>query len=303
MVPVVTELAPNIPPITRMLSGRLHALALDERGRLWTWANWAEAALVSSSWLDYSQHRIVDIAAGWTFSAVLLEDRKTKRRSTHVWWQRFLSPTLQNSTRGHAAPDQVPDARPVEGNQGCFHFDPLQAIALPDLPNISEGDRIQKLAAGESFLIALTSQGKVYKLDLSAPQLPLWAGNQSAVGVGALLPALDPEEDDTEDGRMLNRSFSELERQIMIGQKAWMYLEKFSEFQDNNVDSEKRATEEQEDRYENSGPSKKRISFVSANFRTFFCIGDGAVLQGHQDVTEETDPLVKPELQNRGVIR
>lgn len=307
MVPVVTEMAPQIPPIARMLSGRLHVLALDERSRLWTWANWAEAGLVTSSWLDYSQYRILDIAAGWTFSAVLLEHRKTKERSTHVWWQRFLSPTLQTSTRRAVPHDEQSGPRPIDGMQGCFHFDPQQAITLPDLPSADDEDRIEKLAAGESFLIALSRRGKVYKLDLNSPQLPLW-GAGAVQGQGhlqGLVPPQDEEEEDIEDGRMLKRSFAELERQVMNGSRSWVYLSKFSESRHwvKNGTGEPVSQSGMEKNVNVTEVQEKCIKFISANFRTFFCIGDGAVLQGQQDATEETDPALKPELQDRGVIR
>lgn len=308
MVPVVTELAAKIPPITRMLSGRLHVLALDERSRLWTWGNWAEAGLVTASWLDYSQTRILDIAAGWTFSAVLLEDRKTKHRSIHVWWQRFLSPTLQNSTQRHASTDEQSAPQPIEGRQGCFHFDPLQVIKLPDLPlDDDEGEHIEKLAAGESFLIVLTKKGKVFKFNLNVPQLPLWGGGQVQGHLQGLVPPQDEEEEETEDGRMLNRAFSELERQIMTGQRNWMHLDKFSEWHSRDDGNSLKAGDnfrsESKTFTDTSSSSYQRISFISANFRTFFCIGGGAVLQGHQDATEESEPTVKAELQNIGVIR
>lgn len=307
MVPVVTQFAPRIPPISRMLSGRLHMLALDERGRLWTWGNWAEAGLVSSPWLDYSQHRIVDIAAGWTFSAVLLEDRRTKRASIQVWWQRFLSPTLESSTRRQVPHDGDIGPRPVQGRQGCFDFELRQTIKLPDLPNTDEGDRIEKLSAGEAFLVILTEHGRVYKFDLSAPQPPMWGGGQGQGHLQGLIAPQNEEEEEIEDGRLLNRTFTELERQIMTGQRHWIHLEKFSNWHLRSSRNETAPGTQVELDEESSNSSlqtcNQRISFISANFRTFFCIGGGAVLQGHQDATEESEPTVMPELQNRGVIR
>lgn len=309
MVPPVTELAAQIPPIKRMLSGRLHVLALDDHNRLWTWANWAEAGLVSSSWLDYATHRVMDIAAGWTYSAVLLEDRKTKHRTVHAWWQRFLSPTLLRSTRRHTTaqnqnlagePEAIPD------HHGCFNFDPLQSLKVPELPKLNDDEYIEKLAAGECFLIALSNKGKVYKLDLSPPQMPLWGGAAPVQGhLQDLLPPQDQEdEEDLEDGRMQNRAFAELERQILTGMRTWQYMKKFSESRywtshhNSHVPTSQTDTSNKKD-----AQDRRDIRFISANFRTFFCIGAGAVLQGQHDATEETEPTLKEELQNRGVIR
>ncbi|KAK9898276.1 RCC1/BLIP-II [Cystobasidium minutum MCA 4210] len=309
MVPAITELKPQIPPIKRMLSGRLHVLALDDHNRLWTWANWAEAGLITSSWLDYTKDKVLDIAAGWTFSAVLLEDRKTKQRAAYAWWQRFLSPSLQRSTRRSTAQGNQggrPDPEPIEGRHGCFNFDPLQAIKLPDLPASKDGEeRIDKIAAGECFLIALSNTGKVYKLDLGPPQLPLWGGGGPAPAqahLQGLIPPQNEEEEDLEDGRMLNRTFSELERQLLTGVRTWQYLPKFSEHKYWQGQKEEGHTLSDKKEPASTAPAKK-VRFISANFRTFFCMGDGAVLQGQQDASEDTEPTIKAELQDRGVIR
>lgn len=307
MVPAITELAPRIPPIKRMLSGRLHVLALDDRNRLWTWGNWAEAGVITSAWLDYNTDRVLDIAAGWTFSAVLLEDRKTKRRTVHAWWQRFLSPTLQRSTRRPTAQTNEAERGPeaISEKHGCFTFDPLQVIKLPDLPTGKEGeDHIEKIAAGESFLIALSSSGKVYKFDLNSPQPPLWGGGglpPAQAHLQGLVPPQEEDDDDVEDGRMPYRTFSELERQILTGVKMWQYLSKFSESQCWQVKPEGHTVAGKTT--EPAVEKEKRVRFISANFHTFFCIGDGAVLQGQHDAGETTEPTIKPELQDRGVIR
>jgi SCF-associated factor 1 len=315
MVPSVTELEAQIPSITRMLSGRLHVLAMDDNGRLWTWAQWAEAGLISSSWLDYSKFRIADFAAGWTFSATLLENRQTKRRSAHVWWQRFLSPTLQRSTRPPTEQARFNMPESVESRHGCFHFDPQQALKLPDLGTADSEEHIEKLAAGEGYIIALSNTGKVFKLDLGQPILPLYGGMAVQPHLQGLVPQQqldEDDDDDSEDGRMPRRSFAELERQLATGQRRWEYLEKFSESRYWQAEGDAVAASPGEITSSNPIPDQvadktesksRKIRFISANFRTFFCIGDGAVLQGSSEAHEDTAPIMKQELQNRGVIR
>lgn len=327
MVASVTQFHPSIPPINRLLSGRLHILAQDDDGRLWTWANWAEAGLISpssfdddrdatsllsSSWLDYSKHRIVDFAAGWSCSVALLEDRRTKHRNVYAWWQRFLSPTLYESQAAALTQDQPTNTRPLNNQPGCYSFSPQQVIQLPDLPSedSSSDEYIDKLAAGDNFVIALSNLGKVYKLNLAKPTV------QPGFGAGATTPAhlqglvpdqIAADDEEPDDGRMQRRSFAELERLLAIGARQWEYLKHFSEGPLLEKDHHSyMATVEKSTKSSSTAraqSSKRKITFISANFRTFFCIGDGLVLQGNSESVGDSGPTVKTELQDRGVIR
>lgn len=249
-------------------------LAVDERGGIWTWANWAEVGRLSASWLHSKSWRVADLAAGWDLSAVLTEmigeNRYKGVQRIQVWWQRFLAPTLRTvDTLGAPGPDRM------HGKNGCYYFTPSQVITLPDLPppassqhDEQKHDRVSKLAAGEEFLIVLTEQGRVYKMDLSCPALPPDAQE------GDNEPLID-------DGTIGTRRFAGLEAMFASGRREWEFLPNFS--------TELGTT--------------NRINHISASFRSFFTIGKGKVLQGQREFTSASQPVAMPALQDRGVIR
>jgi SCF-associated factor 1 len=269
------KLTADIPPIQRLLAGRRHVLAVDEHGKIWTWANWAEIGRLRVPWLNSRLWRIVDLTAGWDVSAVLTEFTKKDnnnnrgRQAVRVWWQRFLAPSLRTvDTLGAPGPDRV------SGSNACFHFTPSQVVTLPELPpaetdDDNEQQRIVKLAAGEEFLIALTESGRIYKMDLSFPPVVHQPGQ----------PAED--EPSVDDGTIPPRRFADFEALFQSGRRNWEYMENFS----SNFDTQ------------------DKIHHISASFRTFFAIGNGKVLQGNREMTGFSEPIIMPSLQNKGVIR
>lgn len=291
----------RIPPIERLVAGRRHVLALDDKRRLWTWANWAEAGLVSTPWSSSRDRRIVDFAAGWQFSAALVEsEKRSGPQDIYVWWQNFLAPSAQDRPASNA-PQAIPD------RAGCYIFKP-RAVRLPDLPQDAESqkavsarwqeekeDRITKMAAGDNFLVVLTASGKVYRMDLFVPR-----------------PAQPWEEEiDNEDGNLTPRQFEDLEHSFVSWNRRWEYLPKFSESrwwktQDAGQDEQERDPgpadlgpdpQEIPDTDDQAG---RKINFISASFQNFFAIGDGVVLRGGHTGDQ---PVIQPELQNRDIIR
>ena len=243
---------------------------MDESGKLWTWANWAEAGLLTSEWLNQPGLRMKDMAAGWHFSAVLTTREDSDVQHVWVWYERFLSPSLQGWSSGTMI---------VEGRQACFTWEP-QSLRLPDLTpagdtvmelNPSQRDlseRIESIAAGDDFIVALTNLGRMYRINvMPPPRHPL----QQLEDQGA------PEEQ-YDNGRLTSRQLAELENLFASGRRVWEHFPLFSH-------------------------PEKRINFISANFLNFFAIGDGVVLQGHKDMTPLSQPLIRPELQDKGVIR
>lgn len=186
-----------------------------------------------------------------------------------IWWQIFLSPRVATST------SQRPGVLALDGMPRCYTFRP-QALRLPDLP---DGERIVKIAAGDNFVVALTTSGKVYKIDVfPPPRLPPGIAEE------------DEEEEernpnDDEDESLESRRFEALVHLCNSGRRVWEYLPNFSET------------------HEAQEGSAKRLTYISASFRTFFAIGPGVVLQGHADTTAESSPIIRPELQNRDIIR
>ena len=288
---------PEIPPIQRLLSGRAHALALDIHGKLWTWATWAEAARIKS--LECLQHpasRIRDFAAGWNTSAILVDTHSAGRSASSelkqevlVFWQKFLSPTFRQHRQG-----VQPECTPIDGLKSCFSWQP-RALRLPDLATGDHGldaisedisrQFIKQLAAGDGFLIALTSIGRLYKIDLTPPdRLPIDGGNAPE------------QEDDDEDGRLPAWQMAALENLCLTNRRTWQYLPHFSESQHWDVDTSEDS--------EVGSLNQARITHISAKFETFFAIAPGIVLQGNgKDVNASSRPYRKPGLQNRNVIR
>ena len=268
------KLGADIPPITRLLAGRRHVLAVAESGEIWTWANWAEVGRLRDSWVWPRTWKLVDLTAGWDVSACLMEMKANNtfkgRQVIRVWWQRFMAPSLRTvDTLGAPGPDRVP------GRNGCYFFSPSQVVTLPDLPVIDtdsgpETQKIVKIAAGEEFLIILTEQGRVFKMDLSFPP-PLPAED----GQGGV-----EEDPPTDDGTLGPRRFAEFEAMFINGRRTWEYMDKFS-----------------------TELGSAKINHISASFRTFFAIGEGRVLQGQREMSEHSEPIIMPSLQKRGVIR
>ena len=263
------RLAPYLPPIRRILSGRSYVLAMDESGYLWTWANWGRAGLITGDWLTHTDIKVKDMAAGWHFSAVLIVNKKTSVQEVWVWYQRFLP----------SEEDTVSALTEIPGRENCYEFEP-QCVRLPDLTAVSAfenpaaedrdpSEHIEKLAAGDNFLVALSNSGKVYRIAV----LPLQRGPRQR----------NDEEDQQDevhhnDGRLRPRQMAEIENLIASRRLVWDFLPYFSH-------------------------PEKRLYHISANFETFFAIGDGVVLQGRNDMTNQAEPVIRPELQNRGVIR
>lgn len=284
-----TLLQADMPQIRRMLSGRNQVVAQDEGGSLWTWANWAEVARIDSPWLTDRRSRLVDFAVGWDFSCALVETPEAGNlkgqgvvQEIWVWWQRFLSPSLMGAAFYDTQPRELPDYTK------CYSFIP-QAVRLPGPPSSalrqgdgssSEYERFIKIVAGDHFLIGLTDLQRVYKLDLTIPPRRRVATTTASVEV----------EDNPEDGRLSTNRLLDMEEAIRSGRVAWTYLPKFSEHA--NRENLQKGIEQ-----------ATSVHFISASFKAFFAIGNGTVLEGSADTAPEDEPIIRPELQQRNVVR
>lgn len=144
-------------------------------------------------------------------------------------------------------------------------------------------------ATGEDFIICLTDTGKVYKLDLSLPNL------------ATLPPHLQQEPTISDDERfrsIMHASFLDQSR-------TWIYLPKFCEPGPLNGSLSTALPN-----YTPNPKNDPRITHISAQFRSFVSYsvttesnGDSFVFLGKKDSGIEDEPEVIPELQKRGVIQ
>jgi SCF-associated factor 1 len=274
-------LAVDLPPIKSVAAGRAHAVALDVRGRdvfeIWSWGRIARLSLPS----EIGSKGVKQISAGWQFSALL-----SGKGEAWIWWK---ASDPEENRKSDEAGEGLPGVRAVVWNR-----EQANLLRLPDLPPPKEGEEpgeMVRIDCGDNFVVrltyltlvfpcmsprangrtdqvALTSLGRVYKLDVSPPADDDGDYDDEYV-----------EEDDAAGITVRDRA--RLEAQLLSGQRRWIYLDRFSE---------------------------RRITHISAHFQHFVAYDPsskegGAVLIGKQAFDEHSQPIVEEELQGKGVIK
>ncbi|KAH9823499.1 regulator of chromosome condensation 1/beta-lactamase-inhibitor protein II [Melampsora americana] len=259
----------GMPTFRSISCGRQHVLALTDEGQLYEWYSWMRLTrLISTPWKRLSQ-----ISAGWNFSAVL-----THSGEVYVWRKALMEEVKDNLNLQEIRKDMADEV---------IEFDLRTTDRYIRCPTLSE--QIVKIATGEDFIICLTDKGKVYKLDLSLPNL------------AAPPPHLRQHSTISDEERFR----STMRGSFLDQSRTWIYLPKFCE--PGPLNSSLSTALPNHCPNPNSTP---RITHISAQFRSFVSYsvttdpnGDSFVFLGKKDAGIEDEPEVIPTLQKRGVIQ
>lgn len=257
----------GMPTFRSISCGRQHVLALTDDDQLYEWYSWIRIArLISTPWKRLSQ-----ISTGWNFSAAL-----THSGEVYVW-RKALVGEVQDSLK-LIRKDKADEV---------IGFDLDTSDRFIRCPTLSE--RVVKIATGEDFVICLTDTGKVYKLDLSLPNLV------------DLPPHLRQDSTVSDEERFR----STMHASFLDQSRTWTYLPKFCEPGPLNGALSKALPNHTLD-----PKLDPRITHISAQFRSFASYsvstesnGDSFVFLGKKNSGSEDEPEVIPELQKRGVIQ
>ncbi|KAJ7247638.1 regulator of chromosome condensation 1/beta-lactamase-inhibitor protein II [Mycena haematopus] len=268
--PAPTPLRLELPTKIRQVScGRLHAAALDFKGRVWTFTSWGRPFTLSSHHLLPGDSRPIQVECGWGFCSLL-----TKSGEVFVWWPQSGS-LLEQIDAKNASMDEARQfsakALP-DGVIPCatwdLEADPTRLPGLPvlpklattgDLDEVEEETKIIKIAALDKRLVALTNRGHVV-------------------------------------------FFSSLDNENVVSGGRWQYLPNFSELDRVRTMPPFTPTDESPGI---GAPQTMKITHISAQFLKFFAYSTGAssvVLMGGPEITEEANPHIEPALQNKSII-
>ncbi|GAA5928330.1 hypothetical protein JCM10213_005709 [Rhodosporidiobolus nylandii] len=289
--PMLLPQRDNLGEVVQLEAGRRHILLLGKDGRVWEMHSFGRAVEVrdeAGRWVAAARldgeagSAVKAVQAGWDYSAVL-----TQGGDVYVWWQpgpaRLDDGAAQAGERDLASPS-------AQGVSFLLEMDTLRLPALPPSPAHPD-DKIEVIACGDNFLVALTSASQLYYLDLSPVPLP----NQPFAHQGA--------RDDQEDSPVRSRASRErLAAEFVAGRRGWKRMSRFCDMSE----------VEQLDSFKEKGlAAGTRITHVSAQFRSFAVYSvpstsdpaGSIVLRGNNDWNERSVPQVIPELQGLGVIK
>lgn len=322
--------------VKQLSCGRKHAVSLTESGSILEWKAWDGVRVHDEPFAPLGQGRanVVQLEAGWDFTAVLVEEQPSgdpERTDTassispqshiiywHTDWVSTGDPPTTHSQGTHGSPSSS------DSEFSMSRWRDVHRVLLPALPTPPEEvakemdidfteqaaeatatrtpqhQRIAQVAAGEDYVLALTSHGLVFKLDVSPVA-------QGQVGVDL----------HNNDELARTRAANALRRAFDEGEREWQLMEHFcvpsriaalAAFSSGDG----RLAGLVRDR------EKLRIKHISAQFRTWAAYSTfstpqddeasnddhgGIVLLGKGDSTSSTGPSVKSELQGTGVIK
>ncbi|GAA5849559.1 hypothetical protein JCM8547_000497 [Rhodosporidiobolus lusitaniae] len=261
--PMVLPQSDEIGEVVQLEAGRRHLLLLTKAGKVFELHSFGRAVEVrdeAGRWGTAAEGRdgkaVKAVQAGWDYSAVL-----TKSGEVYVWWQPGSGPL------GRAAAEAGENDLTTPSEQGVAF--PLDIDTLrPSHPSspASPDDKIEVIACGDNFLIALTSSSQLYHLDLS----PVFEPHRPLAGQGAR----DNPEDSPRRGRA---SVARLEAAFLDGRRTWKRMSRFCD-------------SEEIEKLDDSVPSSSNPT-------------GSIVLLGDRDWNEQKSPQVIPELQGLGVIK
>lgn len=280
--PTPRRLPVDLPsPVVSLDCGRSHAMALDNMNRIYEWRSWGRIAQIKDS--DRRWGRVKQICCGWSFSALLSSDVTGKN-------QVFIHHAPSNHAIISAASSQGFGSEGHASEGVLFPMD-INSIQLPNLPKPYEQDIIVQIAAGDEFIVALSDNGHVFKVDVSAPALP---PNQQPP---------PPERDRNRIEGMDLNTRERLQAAFIRGERTWDYMPFFCDM--NRIASLPAFGEEGCIK-----PSKKaKISHVTAHFEHMVAYsvgeseGEQIVLMGRRETGPEDLPRVEAKLQGRNVIK
>lgn len=286
----------NLPQFKAISCGRSHAAGISDDGHIYEWHSWNRVAkLVSAPWEPSpgKRQRVLQICAGWDFSALLSSD------GVVYFWR---EPTVLEVAQ---ALDSQFDNLPQESSTGTvYDFDCSdRVIRCPDLPESEPNqpqfkDSIVKIACGEEFIICLTMNRKIYKLDISQITAP------ERNGPPRVLRQLQHHDDEMLFRLSIAKAFRDKERK-------WEYLPYFCEaakLQEGLVNALPSV--------DLSDAAQLKITHISAQYRTFVAYSvenpsenqpaskkNSFVFFGMKTTGKDDKPEILPQLQRRGVIQ
>ncbi|UZJ52718.1 hypothetical protein CBS101457_002038 [Exobasidium rhododendri] len=308
--------------------GREHAVAQLDDGSLVEWTNnWDRPICldVFSLLLDTSPSSpsqpaftIVQVEAGWNFTAVLTQPKQSRgtqgsepnsktsiflwrTKWTLLWRERYLRPLLKQ-TAGN-----VNGLSTANGDGWQFPSLKMDVITLPPLPS-----PIVKIAAGEDFIIALTEEHSVYYI--SIPATPRDIDDPMGMMLQADAAPDIGEQGRAEVGRLINRAIASVSKKYRSGEIAWRLLPQFCkdlrasgrQADDSNIWSQ--------DDLSHLINDDTKITHISAQFQNFAVYapnagsespesekGKGIVILGNRNDVGKA--IVIPELQGIQVIK
>jgi len=257
-------------PIRTISCGRLHTMVLDSKNLVWTFASWGRPFRLDSPMLDCSSPETTPLQAesGWSFCAVL-----TQSNDVLVFWPssgevggRLTEENDIMDERGdrhaYATPDHTIPCVPL-----ALRANPLRIPPIPRLPELNGTGLSQEERSNETVLVKIA------------------AFDNALIGL-------------TNKGHVLK--FGDLSNEHSFNMSTrWEYLENFSEL--SKVAAHPAF-------HSNTGleaPSSLRITHITAHFETFVAYSTGSssiILMGDVDTRGDSQPKIKPELQNRSVI-
>ncbi|KAH6915918.1 regulator of chromosome condensation 1/beta-lactamase-inhibitor protein II [Coprinopsis sp. MPI-PUGE-AT-0042] len=254
-------------PVRSISCGRLHSCVLDQNGGIWTFVNWGRPFQLSSLVPQDIHSMPLQVECGWSYSAVL-----SREGQVFVWWpstgglQAVLTQKfseLNGSNKVRSDGEAV-----IPCATWTADFEPLRLPSLPSLPE-------------------LTSTGS--KKKGPRPQLVQIAGMEGLM-IGL-----------TDQGHVLK--FDSLHDETTALNGRWQYLPRFSDL--NSIKEHEAFTEAEGSQQKLEPPETLHITHITGNFRQFVAYSTGSssiVLIGSSETAVDSDPQIKPDLQNRSVI-
>ncbi|EAU90514.2 hypothetical protein CC1G_00898 [Coprinopsis cinerea okayama7 len=262
-----TPLKLRLPSGARSVScGRLHSCILDNRNRIWTFVNWGRPFRFISHALDNPLSPPVQVECGWSFSALL-----NTAGEVFVWWPfsgSLQAIVTQKNGELDAQGEGAKAKATTDGVIACIpwsvSYEPKRLPGLPPLPD----------------------------LPLTGVDIPNTLQLIQIAGMDGHLIGL------TNAGHVLKFGTLEDENSVTTGR--WEYLPKFSDL---NFIRQNKCFSGDERKID--PPQTLQITHITANFQHFVAYSTGSssiVLIGNTQTTPDSDPEIKPELQNRSVI-
>ncbi|GAA6007745.1 hypothetical protein JCM10207_004859 [Rhodosporidiobolus poonsookiae] len=277
----------QIGEVVQLEAGRKHILLLGKDGKVWELHSYGRAVEVRDEgerWGAAARfgeggnvlNAVKAVQAGWDYSTVL-----TQGGDVYTWWQ-----PGRGVLKTKAAEAGENDLDPSTHGVG-FSLS-LDTLRLPSLPASDDfpDDKIDRVACGDNFIIALTVHSQLYHLNL-ADSRPF--GGQGGQG-------------DDDSPTRSRESRARLEAEFLDGRRAWKHMKRFCDMGEVG----------QLDGFKEKGLAPgTRITHISAQFRSFAAYSVPAtsdssgsiVLFGDERWNENKAPTVIPALQGRGVIK
>ncbi|SPC62082.1 related to SAF1 - protein involved in proteasome-dependent degradation [Ustilago sp. UG-2017b] len=328
------RLLSGIPDQVQSLSGgRSHAVALTKEGRVVEWRSWGSLwlhdSLPSSLLPSSTSHAtmpapqasetgaqtsaarsgIKQLEAGWSFTSILDE-----QGNVWLWYSDWTEDKFREQYYGGYEQAAIMFADPPGRNSQTLFSVSITPLQLPPLPTSAptrpdqqeqeqEQEQITQIAAGEDFLIALTSHGHLFRLHLHLPATNLGEEQEVARQEQQARPG------DFDQSRNTGALVHRLKMQRYLQTRAqWQRLPLFEE-PDKLPGFDKG--------WVRDGRSKiGRVSHISAHFRRFVAflpVHSSSKVMGKGEEGEDTlvllgtpdtiEPELIPELQARKVIK